>query len=179
MALAALSLLLGALAWDQRSDWEKFLDGGMSAEHPFKAWIQPRQQVMWEGPALGALATWTLLDRPSFYSVIQGAGTVFSRAKALAFKPRYEVLKRHWKEEVICAALDLNHISVRECLPPLADLMGICREAPGLDFMILGVEHPGFYVSHWQFQGPHSSRPWYLYSCAKLRSVPEPATAPP
>lgn len=52
---------------------------------PWRAEIPPRAEVLWPDTPLGA---WYLLDRPSYWSVDQVAGAIFSRDKALLLRQR-------------------------------------------------------------------------------------------
>jgi hypothetical protein len=52
---------------------------------PWRAEIPPHAEVLWPDTPLGA---WYLLDRPSYWSVDQVAGAIFSRDKALFLRQR-------------------------------------------------------------------------------------------
>jgi hypothetical protein len=85
MAAGGLAcILLGPLMWQS---WTAFhyTHALQTAFAPWRAAIPQRAQVIWPGTPVG---TWYLLERPSYYSIHQVAGDIFSRPKAIEIHRR-------------------------------------------------------------------------------------------
>jgi len=83
-AAIALLLCLAPLTW-RAWNFEEFSPAHAAQYAPLRNALPPRAEVFApEGP----LAAWLLLDKPSYLSVIQTSGLVFSRAAAFEFQRR-------------------------------------------------------------------------------------------
>ncbi len=84
MASAIACAALGISAW---TVWTaSYYTPALRAE--FATWrheIPPQAEVLWPGNPVGA---WYLLDRPSYWSVNQSVGAIFSKQKAVVFSHR-------------------------------------------------------------------------------------------
>jgi hypothetical protein len=167
--LAWLIFILGLLGWDQRSPWALALESENSRDHPFRQYMGDTDQVYWDGPSQGALAVWLLLERPSYYSVIQGAGLIFDRARAIEHKKRYDVFKRYLDKRVLCATLQTQRLGALECAASLEKLRAVCGELPRLGFIVIEQNFPGHARAEWRIQGEGADQAYYLYECASLR----------
>jgi hypothetical protein len=95
----AISLLAAATilcVWLAPATWQSWTNYRYTPalRAAFAAWreeIPPQAQVIWPGTPVGA---WYLLDRPSYYSLHQVAGDIFSRAKAMEIFRRAQLLQR-------------------------------------------------------------------------------------
>jgi hypothetical protein len=122
------------------------------------------------------------LGRPSYFSVVQGAGILFHRETALTFRDRARVV-----EPLMGQAL-VDHVRYREEVPPplpalTRDLLAdTCRSDPALDAMVLSRAVEGAYAATWSPRSPiyepaalrkGAHRPpigrYFLYRCADLR----------
>lgn len=139
---------------------------------PWRAMIPSRAEVMWvENP----VATWTLLDRPTYTSGPQVAGAIFSREKALLVQRRGAQL---------AAALMASGLLTKNGLQPATDTtMRPLKVMPlSLEGMRTLCSDPDLgYLVNWQAPTPTPFPPItldptkahgtvYLYRCADLRS---------
>jgi hypothetical protein len=172
LLLGASVLAYGVSAWDQRTGWARFLEQGLGYEHPFKTHIQPGQQVYWHGDTTSALAVWLLLERPNYYSYVQGAGLIFNRDKTLEYQKKSQPFKMMFFQEGVCAAMNTLNQSHEECAPSLETLKEVCADSPQLDFIILGAAVENYAEAKWNFQDSSSGAAGnhYLYRCARLKA---------
>jgi hypothetical protein len=90
--LAVASLLCVALApaaWRSWTDY-RYTPALRAAFAGWRDKIPPQAQVIWPGTPVGA---WYLLERPSYYSIHQVAGDIFSRPKAFEVHRRAVLLQ--------------------------------------------------------------------------------------
>ena len=186
LVTVALLLVVGvwsAIVWDRRSPEEH----GMSGEYAATALasqIPQGAQVYWEGDAKGA---WLLLQRPSFFSSVQGAGNVFSEALAAEFLKRGEIIQALdgvdyvdiWRPFKTNDELEQRARVVK----PLAraDIVAACANAPELDYLVLTRDIGGGHTAVWyprrsdELAGGADAanlvptNPRFLYRCADFR----------
>ncbi|MFI4891465.1 MAG: hypothetical protein ACHQIL_13125 [Steroidobacterales bacterium] len=120
---------------------------------------------------------WLTLDRPSYLSIDQSSGVVFSRATALEVRRRSEVLsplvEPSWKIMTYLAKRAHDKLIPDDKDKPLtsAALIGMCGDTQ-LGFVIAR-EFVGFDpVRHTQ---PGAYRDWSLYDCRHVRALAGPA----
>jgi hypothetical protein len=175
-ALAVAVLMFGIRAWDQRSPWQSYTERAYASEgRPFAGQIPPGASVFWED---NPLQTWLLLHRPSYFSLNQASGLVFSRAASMEFARRNEPFKALMYQRQACA----RQLAMQEqgrlpqgpldCVrPAVAVMKKICNiPGGGPDYMIFESRRPEGLVSSWKFEeGPPSSQTtYYLYDCSRL-----------
>ncbi len=83
LAVAVLLLLISVQLWDVRTAWGRYLTSAPQNLPQFR----PGSQILWgddPGPA------WFLLGTPSYVTLMQGAGLVFSRPMALDYWRRVD-----------------------------------------------------------------------------------------
>jgi hypothetical protein len=89
VALAALLLVAGACVWDAQSDWTRARDSSAGAA-ALRAQLPPGE-IFWLGGD-GRSGPWT--GRPEWWSVNEGASSVFDRTLALEWRRRHQALVR-------------------------------------------------------------------------------------
>jgi hypothetical protein len=175
-AVAIVALVFGMRAWDQRSPWQSYTERAYASQgRPFEGQIPPGASVFWENYPL---QTWLLLHRPSYFSINQASGLLFSRAASMEFERRnkpFRHLLYHYKVCGEVAAMQQEGRAPKgelDCRAPVAIMKEICNiPKGGPDYMIFDFQRPEGLVGAWKFEeGPPSSQQtWYLYDCAKLR----------
>lgn len=177
--LAMISLLLGGFAaWvlpDSLKDMHH--DGTTQDIREFTDWrdaIAPTSNIFVAPSHNSATFAWFILDRPSYLSVDQSAGVVFSRAVAMEVKRRSEVLlpmmPPDWR--LLTASRSTDAGAGRTDQPAAqaltADrLMSVCRD-PQLDFVVAR-ESVGF--DSMRHERPGEWKDWNLYDCRHVRSL--------
>ena len=174
VALAAL--VFGIRAWDQRSPWQSYTERAYASQgRPFDGQIPAGAEVFWENYPL---QTWLLLHRPSYFSINQASGLLFSRAASLEFARRYEPFRDLLYQYRLCgqvaAAQEQGGAPKGEldCRPTVVLMKEICNiPKGGPAYMIFDWRRPEGLVGSWKFEeGPPSSQAtYYLYDCSKLR----------
>ncbi len=174
--VAVAALLFGVRAWDQRTPWQIYTERSYASEgRPFAGQIPAGASVFWED---FPLQTWLLLHRPSYFSVNQASGLVFSRAASMEFARRNGPFKELMFQHKVCgqvAAMQEHGGAPQgdlDCRPSVVIMKEICNiPHGGPDYMIFDWQRPEGLVGSWKFEeGPPSSRAtYYLYDCSKLR----------
>jgi hypothetical protein len=124
-----------------------------------------------------AAFAWFTLDRPSYLSVNQSSGVVFSRATALEVKRRSEVLAPlvdpSWKVMTFLARKAGAGDAPADKDKPLtsAALISLCVDSQ-LDF-VMAREFAGFEPLRHNQAGRYQG--WYLYDCRRVRKAGAPA----
>jgi hypothetical protein len=135
----------------------------------------PAEANVWVAPVRNSAAfAWFTLQRPSYLSVDQSSGVVFSRTTALEVKRRSQVLlplmDPDWK---LLTNMTQPHSLGDEnsWLRPVTRerLMQVCRD-PQLNFVV-ALENVGFEpLRHDRGAGQH----WYLYDCRIVGETSQP-----
>ena len=137
-ALTALAAVLIAVCLGQVSDswgrWSanRFPPAAIDALAPWRALLPPDAEVFWsEEP----LATWELLQRPSYISVVQSAGNLFSRTTAMELVRRVQGLK-----DVVPprAFFDFDVLQGAGVAPSPEQQEAVCAAAPSLFLVASG-----------------------------------------
>jgi len=172
-AAATLGLLAwGAASWDQRSDWQRYVENGFEvADAPFADRIPAGAVVYWDNSLLDA---WMLAHRPNYFSPEQSSGLLFSRPTAIEYMRRREDFLPLGFEQEVCATIGslMGGPSDRAaCLPKPETLAALCRIPGGPDFLIFEARDAQGATATWTFRprDPAQSRSFNLYDCAKLR----------
>jgi hypothetical protein len=140
--------------------------------------IPPTSSVLVIPPRKAASFVWFTLERPSYLSVDQSSGVVFSRATAMEIRRRSQVLlpvsNPDWEILDQIDRLDRGDKSDKSVRPlTAAVLSAICRD-PALGFVV-AAENLGF--DPLKFNGAGDMHGWNLYDCRKVRAL-EPAAGP-
>ncbi|NWG75121.1 MAG: hypothetical protein HXY24_11025 [Rubrivivax sp.] len=170
LLVTAATAAFGAVSWDRRADWTRFIEGSLHTEHPFAPSIPRHAQVYWHKEVA---ATWAMLRRASFYSTAQGAGLLFNRGTTVEFTRRHEAFKPlHFQERVCGMMAALNAESKRDldCAPTDELIARLCSMDNGPDFMIFERAAAAGAASSWTFSaGTSSERTFYLHDCSHFR----------
>lgn len=183
ITLACISLLLSGIAASflpsALADTKH--DGTPAEIAEFADWrnaIPPSSNVFVAPAHNSATFAWFILNRPSYLSVDQSAGVVFSRAVAMEVKRRSEVLlpmmPPDWRllTGSRSTSTDGGHTPQSLALPLTADrLTDICRD-PKLDFVV-AKESVGVDAMQHAQRGDWEG--WNLYDCRRVRPA-TPAT---
>jgi hypothetical protein len=130
-ALSAVSLLVLLpevwAAWSQ----QKFPSAMQAQFAPWRALIPPGKEVFWSesGPE-----AWVLLERPSYLSVVQTSGLVFSRAAALEMQRRAQALSA-----VVPPAAFMNFSGGGAGIGPTREQLERVCASGEIDFVVSGV----------------------------------------
>ena len=175
-AIAVAALVFGIRAWDQRSPWQVYTERSYASEgRPFAGQIREGSSVFWEDHPL---QTWLLIHRPSYFSINQASGLLFSRGASLEFARRNYPFKELMYQHKLCgqvAAMQSGRGNLEgklDCRPSVEIMKDVCNiRGGGPDYMIFDWQRPEGLVGSWKFEeGPPSSRvTYYLYDCSKLR----------
>lgn len=165
VALLAASLT----SFDARDPYSREMETGLAVEHPFKQFIPPHSQVYWQG--LGPSATWSLLQRPSFFSPGQSAGLLFSRGTALEFVRRDKEFAGAEFGRTICKMLNSMNNTADSCAISPALAVELCHNFSDLDFLITeGRMDDMPSLSSWRTTESNESLEYFLYACQQIRS---------
>jgi hypothetical protein len=172
--------LLGLVAaggawWDQRSDWQRFVEGGLH-EHgmPFEGMTPSSAAVYWDD---SLIEPWLLMQRRQFFAAEQGAGLLFSRPTAMEYAAAQNAIRPMIVQQQVCRTVGMltGVIDLASCGPTLDIIREICSSKPRRpDYMVFRAE-PGSdgigAAAVWTFRPGDAihSRSYRLYDCAKLR----------
>ena len=146
----------------------------------YAAWrevIPPDSNVLVAGEHNAASFIWFTLQRPSYSSIDQSAGVVFSRATAAEVRRRGEVLRPletpAWRimSSMSRHAAPGGKPEVKEPALTAANLGAVCAD-PSLGFVIAR-ESLGFGARRNAARGHYHD--WYLYDCRVVRAAGTPA----
>ena len=127
---AAFLLLCAALGWDQRTAWTKFVEAPGPPPDGLAAFVPDGATVYWDG---GLDLLWLRLKRSSYHSCAQGAGVIFFRETALAYRHRGESFRFEAKRSDLC----LSGSADRWDAATSAELRRACVREPELDRIVL------------------------------------------
>lgn len=169
-AVSLIAVAYGAATWDRRSPWIRSLESRLERPHPFTVLIPPGAQVYWHKDLL---ATWALLRRPSYYSVQQSSGLLFSRETALEYGRRERAFAPLHLQAQICGLMaGLNDVKSDEhdCTPTQEVVDELCQMHDGPDFLIFERNLKRGVVARWTFsESEMKARTYYLYDCSSIR----------
>lgn len=167
-AIAASGFLAFAcFAWDQRTPYRAYIESVPIGSHPFSRLVAPIEEVYWRNDLV---APWFMMLRRSYFSVWQQSGQMFNRATAMDMERRGRALAMLDLQETVCAAMNSLNRSYDTCEPDLLVLQEICRDAPGLGYVVLTSGIEGKWTAFWTppvatgGRTPH----FYLYDCKTL-----------
>ena len=166
--LLTISLVLSPSAWRDGG-----VDGTRPAVEEFADWrgaIAPEDNVFVVPAHNAATFAWFTLERPSYLTLDQSSGVVFSRATALEVRRRSEVLRPLMDPDwTLLSNMRKAHSgagAAHSSAPTLTRerLISICTD-PKLNFVVAN-ENLGFEpIRHAE---PGSWRDWNLYDCRRV-----------
>lgn len=174
---AAITLLLScaALGWDQRTAWAKFVESSEPPPEELAGFVPAGATAYWDG---GLELLWFRLRRPSYHSCTQGAGVMFFRGTASAYRQRGESFRFGTFEAEFCTAGPGG----RDTRPDRSELRRACAREPELDVVVLPHAVEGVPRREWappaKLQIPRviggkvdvaEFDRFYAYACADLR----------
>jgi hypothetical protein len=174
---------LAAAAWIVPKSFQQPETVGTAAElRDFADWreaIPPASNVLLIPTGKSASFMWFTLVRPSYLSVAQSAGVVFSRATSLEVRRRSEVLMPlgdpDWKILTSITAQKSQRLkgastaaSAAASQPLTRDILIQLCDDPKLNFVI-AQENVGF--DPLRHAGPGRFNDWNLYDCRRVRSA--------
>ena len=160
--LGALALTLALLllpdTWRQWSA-QRFPTSLVAQFAPWRALIPPGSQVFWsESP----LETWVLLERPSYLSVSQTSGMLFSRTAAMELQRRARALST-----VVPANAYLDFSGGGAGLGPPPELLERACATSEFEFLITGAKLSWQPISQLPRATWHASGGLRLYRCSE------------
>lgn len=149
-------------------------DGALTEPSAFADWrkvIPPASNVFIAPAHYSAAFAWFTLQRPSYLSVNQSAGVVFSRATAMEIERRSQVLlpvlDLNWRLRTSSRGTLANDAMPRGSRPLTEEkLVSVCRD-PQLGFVV-AKEDVGIGLIARKHVG--DSKSWSLYDCSQVRS---------
>lgn len=168
-ALLAVAGAFGIAHWDQRSPWIRHVESSLYSEHPFERLMPPAAQVFWlEKP----VAVWAVLHRPSYVSVVQGAGLLFNRGTAIEHTRRSQVVGGLMLQKQVCELMDAleANASGASCWPTMPVVEEACAAGTGLDYLVLERKLERGAIAEWTFDAdPAAPMTYYLHDCKQIR----------
>lgn len=173
-----LAVLAGSVGiWDQRTPWTRFLENGkvpVSLAH----FVAGQRHIYWE---LGVDLLWLKLERPSYFSCLQGSGVMFFRKTAIEYQRRanglavLNTLDFANGDQGFCPQKRIPHqqgpVSRRQ-------LVAACRSLPALDAMVLTRKVDGVPSTEWRAPvglpvmrhgAMRTYDVFHMYRCGELR----------
>ena len=165
--IAAGLLAIAVVVWDRRTPLNVYAESAGLGSHPFSRIVAPDQQVLWQWDLT---TVWVLMQRKSYFSTYQHAGQMFSRETAMELLRRGKVVRFLRSQERICGLLNRLENNFESCKVDLIAVREVCREAVGLDYIVLETRIGNNWVASWTPPVESSGlRPYYyLYDCKKL-----------
>jgi len=178
--LALVVLASGLALWDRRGTEQRYLEAAIGEANPFAAYLRTDDQVYWRR---GLEKTWFLLQHPGFMSYRQGAGILFSRETAMAYRDRAKLVAPldsrefydAWSDDAT-QMLDMTALNV----PDFADLVQVCQAPDGPDAVVLEFAFEGHWIAKWalplkvdMIREDNLPPPaaYYLYLCRDLSAA--------
>jgi hypothetical protein len=145
--------------WSQ----QKFPQTMQAQFAPWRALIPPGREVFWSESGPGA---WVLLQRPSYFSVIQTSGVVFSRAAALEMQRRARALRA-----VVAPAAFMDFSGDGAGIGPSRAQLERACETREFDFIVSGVALSWAPLAQLPREVWHPSGGLRLYRCSERTGV--------
>lgn len=160
--------------WDQRSEWNRFLESNHSpSAAPFAGLVPPDAEVFWDDDLQAA---WFGLHRNSFYSIEQGGGVLFYRATAVDYERRVFATAPYDTQKQLCgliSTVDSSAGTFEGCKPTRATVKSLCAAAPGKLYLVFHFPLDSGLVSRWTFVAPRSGErtDYYLHDCSRIEAA--------
>jgi hypothetical protein len=175
---AALGLLAwGVAKWDQRSEWQRFVERGLevpAAELPFAGQLPPGASVFLDD---SLLASWMLLHRADYYAREQGSGLLFNRRTSLEFERRSAQFAPLAAGREMCTMMAAvaegtqSALKASECdAPGIEAIREMCALPQGPQYLIFRADDAQHATARWTFRPEDAAlrKTYSLYDCAAL-----------
>ena len=181
---AVALLFMAGLRWDQRDDWERFVEGRPGPADELASFVPEGSTFYWER---AANLLWFRLRHASYYSCMQATGGMFFRGMAIEAAHRNDSFRFGKFQSEVC----MRPGTTRPTRVTPAELRRACIREPQLDYIVMPdhlselparewispVQHTDYY-----FEGDTPVAPrvehYYRYACVYLRSSEASDTEP-
>lgn len=171
MLLALLAC--GGAWWDQRSDWQRYVENGLNGSGlPFEGMVPPSASVLWDD---SLIEPWLLMRRQQFFASEQGAGLLFSRPTAMEFAAHENAIRPLLVQRQVCKTLAVvTGAGDSNCYPTPEILRDMCQQKPRHpDYMVFRAQPDSDgtgAIAVWNYRPGDAvhSRSYRLYDCAQL-----------
>lgn len=176
-SLVGVACLASVFAWDRRPAFRQSVEAG-AAPAGLLDRIPEDATVFYEG---FSGRVWFLLDRKSYVGRLHGAPATFYRSLALEFQRRSDAVARLSTPNLPEFGAKLSGEDLVYPEIDAADVIATCRQAPGLDVMLLRRHADGLGAESWDLwpDASGASRPpagavappnvAYFYDCNAIR----------
>ena len=167
-ALVVTSLLVMSCSlWDQRTPLQALTESAPLGSHPFSRIVKPGENVLWYADLL---APWVLMQRASYFSNVQQSGQMFNRKTAIELQRRKQAVEVLELQEYICHLMNNVNKKTDTCAPDLEHVQSVCKDATGLDYIVLETRIGNKSVASWTppVEVGGRRRYHYLYDCKNL-----------
>jgi hypothetical protein len=174
------AVALAVLTTDPRDAWSRFSEEQGPLPELDNV-IGNAKNIYWES---SVDFVWFHLQRPSYYSCVQGTGVMFYEKTAMEYARRGNVLSK--LNTSVDFDMDDNFLCIEKANPRaiaprnLSDIRGVCAKLPDLDLIVLMSKVGGLDVPTWRSPAPRYRRlpggisekvdTYYFYDCRKLRA---------
>ena len=169
-ALAAGLAMTAAVTWDSRSDFQMDQEAALAApSHPFGE-LPPGALVFWQPSPLLA---WMVLQRPTYYTNLQGAGLLFNRGTALEWDRRRGQIATKLLTQTRCFE-GMVEDDDSACRWNRAQLMRACTISGGPTHVVSPTRIAAYPSRDWELRhAAHHPKSLHLYDCAEVRAMKE------
>lgn len=159
ITISILALTYATIRFDSRSHWTKTIEANAFKE-PFQN-IPEGAQIYWP---TGLLATWLVLNRPSYLTDQQQAGLLFNRKTAEeAYKRKQELSAINIQREICQSIASIDESF--SCLPTSETILDICATSNhNISNIILETHIAGIPSEKWSAGLDANGKPIDLYS---------------
>lgn len=169
--IAALLLALAHAVdvWDRRTQWTHYIESAQYSPGLFGVSLEPGSQIFWEDELL---ASWLILNRPSFMNSQQAAGIAFNRGTAVEVVRRQKILDIFSMQKQICSLLN-NLNSNNACAVDDQQIGTLCSNSAGPNYLVLTDRLQTAPQGTWSITGGSKGDrqiTYYLYRCADFSS---------
>ena len=173
---------IGLAGWDQRQQWEQFIEATGTGQSSLDSLFPAQANVYWES---GSNLMWIRLERPEYFSCLQGVGTMFFRRTAINYQHRIESFRRLHTLDFGSSLACPSYGTDLSAPPTASDLRYTCEQEPQLDYLALLHEVRGAGAHVWQapfaadylYLGPgrptlsvQSTDRYFIYNCRDFRA---------
>ena len=164
VAVLLLALTHTVDVWDRRSKWTNYIESAQYSPNLFGVSLEPGVQVFWEDELL---ASWIILNRPSFVNSQQAAGIAFNRGTAVEVVRRQKMFDIFYMQKQICSLLN-NLNSNNACSVDDQQINTLCANGAGPDYLVLTDRLQTAPQGTWSIMGGSKGDRqinYYLYRC--------------